>query len=329
MAEDGLWDPKWLYNPLGFISDEIARQPANPTDNTTAPGGMRANATDYNRVNEAINTAFTSGKISEAEYTSLTQRLNNHWTEGDGSLAFILEGELGQTIQNNESRTTTDADRARYEAGLTEGRANLDRYEQEIGGQIQGDISRYQGILSSGGGLKTDAEYSKIMREAEDTLATQLQTVHANAAKSMSDAGLRSAGKGGGNAAYIADQQAFQGKANVATGLMADARTRLTDAQQRNQQFQGGVMDARNQLNSGYLPSITSLGQYKSGIGTMNPFQSYATGLDVSSLGIGQRLGRQALNQQETLGILGIGANLASSGMQSGTQLLGMIRPGG
>lgn len=348
MAEASWEPPKWLYNPLGAIFDNVFAQnqvnqdpqlaaqqqwqqngaigPFNPGATPygdQAPVEYRATADGYNRLNDAIQYAHANGELTDSQYNSMQQRLNDHWTE-PGVFA-ALEQEFNDTTRFNQNQAQVNAEKARYEGALAEGRGNLDKYEQEIGGQIRGDIARYQNVLGSGG-LKSDAQYAEIMRNAENTLATQLQTVHGNIAKNMSDSGLRASGKGGGNAAYLADNAAFGKKAEIATGLMSDAQSRLTDAQSRLQGFGAGVMDMRNQLNAGYLPSMTSLTQY--GQSQMQPstFKTYGTGLDVGSQIYGQRLGERALNMQEQLGWGGILSNFISQQGQNMTQMMGMIR---
>lgn len=349
MAEQGWEIPQWLYNLPGYLAQQAQAQsitdpgqraefetklfgaPLNPVNSSTpvgdsAPVEYRATANDYNRLNEAIDAAYANGQITEYEYKQFSQELDDHWTE-PGRFNGIQQ-RFDETTKYNADRAAVDAERAKYQAALDEGRANLDTYETEIGAQIEGDITRYQNVLGSGG-LKSDAQYAAIMRDAQNILGAQLNTVHQNAAKSMSDAGLRASGKGGGNAAFVADQAAFGKKAEINTGLMADAQSRLTDAQNRKQTFGAGVMDMRNQLNAGYLPSMTSLTQYGQSLMQPSTFKTYATGLDVGSQIYGQRLGERALNTQENLGWAGIMSNFISQQNQNMTSMLGMVRGGG
>ena len=194
-----------------------------------------------------------------------------------------------------------------------------------------GDEQKFQGFLDNPSAMRSDAQLGSRLTEVESMLANQVAQTKQNAAKVVSQAGLRAAGKidtGVRNAEQNAT--AMQGR-NI-SGLLGEVdvnRQRAVSGRENSQTnqlgFNAGLVDARNKVLGGGVADLSAqrqgmLGQSQYGPGYDPQWSDpQLFGYDITGLNRANDNYNSSSTWSRLMEILGLGVD-ASNSMKSDAQ---------
>ena len=181
--------------------------------------------------------------------------------------AFMVPGKYGQIVDRRVAAEKSTKAEQDIETRKTEGLAGIESLQTQ-GDKLYGEqLGRIQGFLDNPSSIRSDAQLGKRLTDVESLLAGQLGQIRQGAAKTVSQAGLRAAGKvDTGVRAAEQNATALQGK-NI-SGLLGELGAEKTSLGEKQLGFNTGLTSARDTVNAGGIADnsnwINQLQSFKS-----------------------------------------------------------------
>ena len=187
----------------------------------------------------------------------------------------------GRILQEGSDKLTADAATRK-----SEGMAGIELLQGQ-GDKLYGEqLGRIQGFLDNPSSIRSDAQLGKRLTDVESLLAGQLGQIRQGAAKTVSQAGLRAAGKvDTGVRAAEQNATAMQGK-NI-SGLLGELGAEKTSLGTQQLGFNTGLTSARDTVNAGGISDLTNSINTLGSFSTPDYSRPTLTGYDLRGAGVG------------------------------------------
>lgn len=344
-AEEWLFGPNSIWNfmfgPQSLVGGLTAPRP--PQDPNTPVGGRQGDFDPRITPNQIdpylaeLREYHGAGLIPDHEFFQLQERLVNSLNLGYDELQTLMDyirGRADYTRQTNDYNTA----QARFETARTGALSDIDRIQGEfdpiLKARVEGLRNLY--ITDPTTGAPTDQlsiakvrssqQYGNMLAAAEGAINRDVEQGRRTAQLGQVSRGVAGSGKLQAGVRAI-EQAGAEGRGRLFRDLPGLVGGDLASAEQNYMNFLNDVSARRRAVEGGDLGSALSLGQYAQSLADARPssFEPLGTGLDVTSLRVGNQRADVGLLINALLGAAGI----AQDGMSSATSLLGGFLPGG
>lgn len=337
------WDPNnwwtgtnslayWLLGP-GSVAGSLNASPygswqndaSTVTPQEKAEAGYTVNSDQAGRLIDRAQRAYEAGELTWDEWESWHNRIIDSMSTYTNpyDLENSLEGAIGARIE----RTRADELYAKQQAAQSEALSGLETVRSTYEPVLNRNIERYQKATSSAAALRGDADYGKMLAEAESSVASNINQTRQSASRGLASRGLAGSGKMS-DAVRQSELQGAAARGSMFQTAYSDAMSRLENAQTSKAQFESDMTQNKYNIQSGSIGNLQNLSSYWANIASPSYAGPQMTGTDLSSLQKGQERADFGMGTNFLLGLGSLLVNAAGTGMESTNNLIGMFRNG-